>query len=66
LPTPAEDICTFRRNLADFWALLTHPWVPGLAALCRQVEQAVRSGERSPKLVEAVLTAANNIQSTSR
>lgn len=39
---------------------------PGLAALCRQVEQAVRSGEHSAKLVEAVLTAANNIQSTSR
>jgi len=39
---------------------------PGLATLCRSVEQAARSGERAPELVEAVLAAARHVQSTSR
>ena len=39
---------------------------PGLATLCRALEQAARSGQRAPELVEAVLAAAEHVHRTSR
>ncbi|HYO20083.1 MAG TPA: response regulator [Dermatophilaceae bacterium] len=39
---------------------------PGLAELCRGVEQGALAGRRDPELVELVLAAARHIQGTSR
>jgi len=39
---------------------------PGLADLCRIVQQQARAGRRDPELIEVVMTAAGHIQRTSR
>ena len=39
---------------------------PGLADLCRIVQQEAHAGRRDPELIEVVMTAAGHIQRTSR
>jgi CheY-like chemotaxis protein len=39
---------------------------PGLAALCRSLEQEASTGSRSPELIEAVLAAAAHAQAVGR
>ena len=39
---------------------------PGLADLCRILQQEARAGKRDPELIEVVMTAAEHIHKTSR
>ena len=57
------DLIKASRTLAAASAQFGYP---GLADLCRIVQQQARAGRRDPELIEVVMTAAEHIQRTSR
>jgi CheY-like chemotaxis protein len=56
------DLARASRTLAGASAQFGYP---GLADLCRIVQQEARAGRRDPELIEVVVTAAGHIQRTS-
>jgi len=61
--TDLPDLARASRTLAAASAQFGYP---GLADLCRIVQQQARAGRRDPELIEVVMTAAGHIQRTSR
>ena len=61
--TDLPDVARASRTLAGASAQFGYP---GLADLCRIVQQQARAGRRDPELIEVVMTAAGHIQRTSR
>ncbi len=61
--TDLPDLARASRTLAGASAQFGYP---GLADLCRIVQQEARAGRRDLELVEVVMTAAGHIQRTNR